>query len=375
MLNMHIKVITTDNEFDEVKDEWLSFEKKVESRNITSSYIWQRTWWKHFKNYERRNFGYNKKLCILFLYSKEDMLRAIAPFCEVNRKIKGLRYRTMEFIAQQWGATYLDIISDRLSEKEYNFLFDWLKKNKRYDLIELKYIPEFTPSFDLSKKDITVLSACPEISSDTYDSVRSNYYNKHLKKNLRRRQNKIKRERIDLATACLVSNQILDRFEEIKEVSISKGLSSKHSLYRDTWIENFVRNLVKSYSENAKCSCVEHNGKIVAYILGFEVNKKYYFWDCAYSRYEKKIKNLGLGILCQDYSIQYMLAEEIKNLCLGTGTDSDKLRFSKQTVGIYTFLKRGNSLKGKLLHIIKKRCNQKIERSFLKELKINLSKG
>jgi len=372
---MYIKVITTDNEFDGVKNEWINFEKKVNSQNITSSYIWQRTWWKHFKHYERRNFGYNKKLCILFLYDKEDTPRAIAPFCEVNRKIKGLRYRTIEFIAQQWGATYLDIISDRLSEEEYNFLFDWLKKNKRYDLIELKYIPEFTPNFDLSKKDITVLSACPEISSDTYDSVRSNYYNKHLKRNLRRRQNKTKRERIDLATACLVSNQILDRFEEIKEVSISKELSSKHSLYRDTRIENFVRNLIESYSEKAKCFCIEYNGKIVAYNLGFEVNKKYYSWDAAYSRREKKLKNLGLGNLIFDNLIQYVLGERMKNLCLGTGIDSYKLGFSKQTVGIYTFLKRGNSLKGKLLYIIKKRCNQKIENSFSRELAIKLPKG
>lgn len=373
---MYIKVIMTDDEFDRVRNEWLSFEKRVGNQNITSSYIWQRTWWKHFKDYEKGgDFGYDKRLCILFLYNKEDMLRAIAPFCEVTRKKRGVKYKTIEFIAQRWGATYLDIISDKLSEEEYDFIFDWLKNNKRYGLIELMYIPEFTPNFDLSKNNITVSSACPEIISDTYDSVKNNYYGKNLKRKLRRIRNKVKREGIDLTTNYLSSNQILNRLAEIKEVSISKELSSKHSLYRDTRIENFVRSLVKLHSEKAKCSCIEYNGKVVAYNLGFEVNKKYYALDAAYSRNEKKLENLSLGNLNFDYLIQYILDKEIKNLCLGPGIDSYKLKFSKQIVRIYTFLKKGNTLKAFPPYIIKKKRNLRIEKKFNEELERNLKRG
>ena len=372
---MYIKVITTDNELDEVKNEWLSFEKKLGNQNITSSYIWQRTWWKYFKDYEKGNFGYDKRLCILFLYNKQDMLRAIVPLCEVTRKKRGVKCETIEFMAQQWGATYLDIISDKLSEEEYNFIFDWLKNNKRYDLIELKYIPEFTPNFDLSKNNITVLSACPEIISDTYDSVKNNYYGKNLRRKLRRIKNKVKREDINLTTSCLSSNQILNRFAEMREASISKELNSKHSLYRDTRIENFVRGLVKLHSEKAKCFCIEYNGKVVAYNLGFEVNKKYYALDAAYSRNEKKLENLSLGNLNYDYLTQYVLDKGIKNLCLGPGIDSYKLKFSKQIVRIYTFLKKGNTLKAVPLYIIKKRQNRRIEKKFNEELKRNLKRG
>jgi len=370
---MYIKVIMTDDEFDQVRNEWLSFEKKVDNQNITSSYIWQRTWWKHFKDYESGELGYDKRLCVLFLYNKEDMLRAIAPFCEVTRKKWGVKYQTIEFIAQQCGATYLDIISDKLSEEEYYFIFDWLRNNRRYDFIELKYIPEFTPNFDLSKNNIAVLSACPEIMSDTYDLVRSNYYAKGLKSNLRRRLNKIKREGIDLTTTCLVSNQILDRFEEIKEVSMSKELSSKHCIYRNSRIEDFVKDLIKSYLENAMCFFIDHKSKAVAYKLGIRAGERYYAWDAAYSRNEKELKRLSLGNLDTDYAIRYLFNTGVRNFCFGSGADFHKLRFSKQIVKIYTLLKKGNTSKAVPLSIIKKRKNRRIEKTFNEELERNLN--
>jgi hypothetical protein len=58
---------------------------------------------------------------------------------------------------------------------------------------------------------------------------------------------------------------------------------------------------------------------------------------------------------------------------MGPGIDSYKLKFSKRIVRIYTFLEKGNSLKGKILYVIKKRGNQKIEDAFLEELKIKQS--
>jgi len=371
---VHIKVITEDREFDRVKDEWLDFEKEVNNQNITSSYIWQRTWWQHFKDYEMGNFGSNKKLCILFLYDGDNTLRAIAPLCEATKKVYGLTYRAIEFVAQQWGATYLDIISDKLSKEEYNFIFDWLKRNRRYDLIELRYIPEFTLNFDLKETDITVLSGCPEIVSEGYDSVWNNYYGKNLKHKLRRIRNKVKREGIDLTTSYLSSNEVLNRFAEIRVVSISKELSSKHSLYQDAQKENFVKSLINSYSEDAKCSSIDYNGKAVAYNLGFEVNKKYYAWDAAYNRNEKELESLSLGNLNYDYLIQSTYDRGIRNLCLSAGIDPYKLKFSKQIVRIYTLLRKGNSLRGVFLYVLKKRLNQRTANVFEEELKINLQR-
>jgi len=66
----------------------MNFEKKGDNKNITSSYLWQRTWWKHFGHIDNGQYGFDKKLSILFLYNDNNELRAIAPFCIVKRKLK-----------------------------------------------------------------------------------------------------------------------------------------------------------------------------------------------------------------------------------------------------------------------------------------------
>ena len=78
----------------------------------------------------------------------------------------------VEFIAQQWGATYLDFISSNLSKNEFDYVFDLHKKNRKYDLIHLCYIPEFINNFDLKGENATALSGYPEIEGESYSNVR-----------------------------------------------------------------------------------------------------------------------------------------------------------------------------------------------------------
>lgn len=374
VLGMYIKAITTDKGFDEVENEWRDFDKKVNNQNITSTYVWQRTWWMHFKNYEKGAFGRDKQLCLLILYDGENKLKAIAPFCEMVRRVWGFEFKTIEFVAQHFGATYLDIISDKLSKEECGFLFSWLKRNRKYDFIELKYIPEFTSNFDLREKNITVLSACPEITSESYSSVRNCYYGKNLKHKLNRINNKVKREGINLNSSLLSSNEILSRFSDIKGVSISKELSLKHSIYRDIQKEAFVKDLIKSFAENAKCSVIECNWKTVAYNLGFKVGDKYYAWDAAYNRNEKELETLSLGNLNYDYLIRRMLDTGINNICLCTGVDAYKLKFSRQLVRIHTYLERGNTLKGIVLYFLRTWLCKRTAKAFERNLEICLQK-
>jgi hypothetical protein len=370
MSDLYIKVIETDSEFDRVKNEWLNFEKKVNNQNINASYIWQRTWWKHFKGYEP--FGYNKKLCILFLYNKENILRAIAPFCEVTRKHRGIRYKTIEFIAQQWGATYLDIISDGLSKEEFNFIFDWLKKNRIYDVIELKYIPEFTPNFYLKKNNITVLSGCPEIEIKDFkdvDQYRQKTYSKSLRKNLRTAKNRIKRENVNYCEE--ISDIINDiDFKEIERVSQSKLIDNKSCIYNNFVKKEFLKDIYYDFDLPTNVVKIILNNKLGSYRINFLYNKSKYCSDASYGR---NYRHYDLGALSIDLNIRDSFERKILIHCMGPGIDSYKLKFSKRIVRIYTLLEKGNSLKGKILYVIKKRLNQKIADTFLEELKIKQS--
>lgn len=371
---MYIKVITTDTEFDEAKNEWQNFEKRVDDKNITSSYVWQRTWWRHFKGYEEKNFGQDKKLSILFLYNGKNLLRAIAPFCEVTREIKGLKYKAVEFLAQQWGANYLDIISDKLSREEYDFIFDWLKDNRKYDLIELMYIPEFTSIFNLKKNNTTVLSACPEIKIKNYKEVKyyiQKEYSKSLKKNLQTARNRMERENIDYREE--VSDIISDAdLKEIENVSRSKLKDNKHCIYDNPEKKKFLSDIYCNSELFSNVIKIMINDKLASY----RINLLYHEFEyCCDASYDRSYPHYDLGAFSVNLSIRNSFEKGILTHCLGTGADPYKLKFSKQIIKIYTFLQGGNSLKGVSFYIIKKLRNRKIENDFLAELKINLYKN
>jgi len=366
---MYIKEIKTDKEFDSVKNEWTDFEKKVDNKNITSSYIWQRTWWKHFGHIDNNQYGFDKKLSILFLYNEKKELCVIAPFCIVKRKFKRIFcYKSVEFIAQQWGATYLDFVSSDLSKDEIDYIFDWLKKNRKYDLIYLRYIPEFTSNFDLKSENATVLSGCPEIEGESYSNVRKKYYSKNLKHKLNRIHNKIDRENTNINNVIINGENILNYIDNISLVSKSKKFSGKHSIYLDPKKESFIKDLVFNFSVKSNCILLFYNKKLCAYNLGYYYNKKYFAVDASYNRKIIELENYSIGNITYDNLVRDTFSKEINEFCFGTGIDSYKLRFTKKVCKIYNVLYKGNTLKSGLMYKKKLSVNKHIENNFLKEL-------
>jgi hypothetical protein len=367
---MYIKVITTDKEFNSVKNEWIDFEKKVDNKNITSSYLWQRTWWKHFGHIDNSQYGYDKKLSIFFLYNEKKELRTIAPFCIVKRKFKKIfHYTIVEFIAQQWGATYLDFISSNLSKNEFDYVFDWLKKNRKYDLIHLCYIPEFTSNFDLKGENATVLSGCPEVEGESYSDVREKYYSKNLQHKLNRIHNKIIRENININNIIMNGENILNSVNNISFVSKSKEYSGKHSIYLDTKKESFIKDLIFNFSGKSNCILLFYNKKLCAYNLGFYYHKKYFAFDASYNRKIIELANYSIGNITFDKLLEDTILKGIDKFCFGTGIDSYKLGFTKKVCKIYSVLYKGNNLTSGLIYKKRLSMDKHTENNFLKELK------
>jgi len=364
---MYIRTITTDKEFDKVKNEWMNFEKIVDNKNITSSYLWQRTWWKHFGHIGNNQYGYDKKLSIIFLYNDNNKLRAIAPFCIVKRKLKKIfSYTIIEFIAQQWGATYLDFVTNKLIEEEYNFIFNWLKKYRKYDLIELKYIPQFTPNFDLDKDNIMVFSACPVIKIKNYKDVNQYKfmeYSKSLRKNLQTAKNRISREKINYSEEISAINKV--NFKEIKSISRSKLKDNKHCVYNEVSKKNFLQNIY--YNSELPCNIAKVilNNRLAAYRINFLYGQHKYCIDASYNR---SFPHYDMGALSIDLNIGDSYEKNLSIHCMGTGIDFYKLKFTKDITKIYTFLKRGNTSKGVFLYFLKRKLNQKTAIAFEEKL-------
>ena len=158
-------VVQDDIGFKNLQKVWQDFEKSINHKNITSSFDWLITLWNIFKDVNNSLIGFNKKLLIICLYDGNNLL-AIAPFVKVYRKKFGIKISFIEFLGQQWAGNYLDIISDTKNAIYNNEIFQWLNNNVKYDVLFLKYIPEYSINF--SADCLYLYSACPEIQIDEY---------------------------------------------------------------------------------------------------------------------------------------------------------------------------------------------------------------
>jgi len=140
-MSLRIEVIDSFAKLKEIAPSWLKLERTVNHRNITASYDWLTVWWEVYGHYESDEIGYNKQLLILAIYDGAS-LKAIFPLVKLNRNRYGIKISYVEFIGQQWGGTYLDIIANDICDNEVKFIRNWLYQNVKFDFLCLKYLPE-----------------------------------------------------------------------------------------------------------------------------------------------------------------------------------------------------------------------------------------
>lgn len=333
------------NQIIEREKEWKSFEKHIDNQNITSSYDWNYNFLITFMNREDNQFGYNKKLLIMFLY-KEGNLIGICPFIKITKKKYGLRATFIEFIGQQWAATFLDILGKDLTDSEVNIFIDYIYKNEKFDVLQLKYIPDRTQNFKVNSKGFTVLSACPYINVSNYESFddfKDKEYSKNLKRNFIKAKNKIGNQGYTLES---FSTNISDEnFSEIISVSKRKLADGKHSIYLDEYKKNFVKTMIQVMESNVSLSYV--NNKLSAYRLNFFYGNYKYSFDASYERDYKKFE---LGAHSIETSIEDSFNKKVVIHSEGTGIDPYKMKFMQGLEKIYSFTRKGNTLKSSFLY-------------------------
>tara|TARA_R100001369_G_scaffold31211_4_gene55365 strand:+ start:48284 stop:49372 length:1089 start_codon:yes stop_codon:yes gene_type:complete len=342
MNNIKIKVIQTSSEFNLLEEEWKALESSLNHSNITSSFDWLNTWWKIFKDVNNNKIGYDKKLIVICLYDN-DLLISVAPFLKVYRKKFGIKISFIEFLGQQWAGNYIDIISHKKHAANNEAVFCWLYKNIKFDIILLKYIPEFSAHFN--NDDLYLYSACPEIKISAYNSHEEfikNEYSKGLKQNLRTAYNRAKKTGIEIQTSVEVIDQ--KNFKEIINISAFKLADGKWSLYEDRNKSLFMEQITNRMASNVVL--VRLNNKNVAYRTNIFFNQNKFCIDASYDRNFRKFE---LGSISVDANIKDSYSKQILTHCLGPGLDVYKKKFTKKTIKIFIYLRKGNTLMSLLL--------------------------
>lgn len=367
--NYKVLICNSNELFFSLKDTWKNFENEINHSNITSSYDWLSIWWQTFQKKEDSQFGYKKQLLILFLY-KNDKLISIIPLLKLFRKKYFVNISYIEFLGQQWCGMFSDIISKQLSNEDFSFLFNWLYKNKKFDLLNLSYIPDYTYTFNLNDKLINILSACPTLNLNDYegfDSFCNKTYSKNLKQNIRTAFNYMKKN--EMKYDFIIENINNSNFNEIIRLSKMKLIDGKHSIYLDNDKLNFIKEICKIFKSDILF--IKINNINVAYRLNLYYNNDKYCIDASYDRNFRKIE---LGTLSVHESIKDSFQKKLNNHCEGTGIDFYKMKFIKNVNKIYSYSKSGNSFLSKILFYKFKRSLIKIEKNFIVELNERLGK-
>ena len=354
-------VVQDDIGFKNLQKVWQDFEKSINHKNITSSFDWLITWWSIFKDVNNSSIGFNKKLLIVCLYDGDNLV-AIAPFVKVYRKKFGIKISFIEFLGQQWAGNYLDIISDTKNAIYNNEIFQWLNNNLKYDLLLLKYIPQYSTNFN--NDNLYLYSACPEIQIDEYaehNEYIKNKYSKNLKQNLRTAYNKVKKADDLIKT----SIEALDHknFKETVRLSEFKLLDGKNSIFNDENKSFFMQEVTKIMTSNVVF--VQLNGKNVAYRTNVIFNNNKFCLDASYDRNFRKYE---LGSISVDANLNDSFTNKMFSHCFGPGLDFYKKKFTKKNINIYMFIEKGNTFFSLIIFIIIKYLAKKKAASFNKEL-------
>lgn len=340
MAGYEIEVIKSERCFADVQKRWQDFERGQRRLYFSQAYNWLTIWWETFKDREDQQFGYNKELLIILML-RHGEIAAIAPFIKLERKKFGLAFSFIEFLGQQWGCTFMDVVGDNHERESWQRLISWLYSNVSFDVLNLAYLPEGSPILQLvAKANVFPLSACPFIELggfNSFEEYSATNYSAHHRHNLRTRGNRLKRD--GLEWQFVVEKASPEVEEDVFRLSASKLVDGKTSIYLDADKRKFMLRVLKDLTTDV--AFIRVNGQAAAYRL----NTYFRDWKiCLDSSFDREYSFYGMGVLSLDRSIENSFARRLSIHCEGTGPENYKLDFTKRVIPIYDYLQAGNTL-------------------------------
>ena len=322
---MEIREINSLDEFKSLRGTWNSLLAESHDKNIFLTWEWLFMWWKYFHS--------SRKLCILLIEDGNN-IKGIVPLARSTYRTLFLRYTIIENMGIPLSDYGGMILSDNEQTNEvFTLLGTYIKENKsifRFDQVpnESKlYTSLDNQSFyqDLFiRGEIICYSPYLDLSS-SWEEYR-NTLSKKLRKNLRRGQKLIEKDFGDI---------------EFKRYSISKSVEMKLNNFLVLHHKKMSYKKLPSFSEDQKAffaetaknfadngwlnlSFLEANGQPVSSVLGFEYDKKYYYYQTAF---DPAYSSYGVGMIHIAYLIKDLIDRRFREFDFLRGDEAYKLRW------------------------------------------------
>jgi CelD/BcsL family acetyltransferase involved in cellulose biosynthesis len=337
-MDLTFQIITKFEDLIRLEQSWKQLEIDDPDCPIMGSFDWIKQWWETFSTASSRDLGCKKDLLIICAFF-EHQLVAVAPFIKVERRQLGITTKWVEFLGQQWGGLYQDIIKHPNIHLRIDMLIEILRSHTKFDVLFLKQIPARTTRFPRDR--LTPYAACPELVLGCYSNFDEFLAScsKKLRGNLRQGVSRMKREgfKVDML-AERVDEEII---HAMKNISRSKILDNKRWLWGDSLKEHFYRSLFLKFDSFA--AMLKIDDQPVVYFANLLFKSRAYCIDGAYDRSYPRYE---LGNLSVHQSIRTSFDLGLKSICMGPGLDEYKLRQANHLENLCVYIERGNTLRG-----------------------------
>ena len=285
---MQIKLITNEDEFDALGDDWNALVTGNPRYSLFNSYICNRTWWRHHAHLGELS---------IFVAFDDDKVHGIAPLYRLTTsRFRFLKLNTLCFIGRGASTTPDDldiIVRDDNAVAITTELVTAILADSQAQRIHLRDIPATSPSREvldsqvqsISSSGITVaLNASPEVSRqiatlpDQWQSYLS-AQSRNFRKQIKRRNNRLARTGNAEFSLCKTESDIDKAFEALKRLHHERwqakpGESSES--FQETAYLTFHRELMTQLSADDQLWLLVFtlDEKIVGIEYAFSCNKR-----------------------------------------------------------------------------------------------------
>jgi CelD/BcsL family acetyltransferase involved in cellulose biosynthesis len=341
-----LKVIDNITDFEQLIPAWDQLYNALPLQSPFSASDWNLTWWKYY--------GKDNSLCILTIY-QDDNLCGIAPlYIQQKNGIKIIKF------LGSVESDYLDFLLLPEQEKEcLNFIFDYLFKQKNWDILDLIDIPEksilvqnYTDLLYPLSTAMTLLAdiICPylqwEQSYDKFLKSKSSNFRYDLKRKLKRAKQlgEVSFRFIENMDDCI-------SFAKIAEIYQKRWKKkATDSIIRSDIGQQFLEAMCKIWETKKylKIPVMTINDKPVAFCLGFIEHNKFYYYIPSF---DPEFVNISPGNLLMEFIVENFQTLGITELDFMKGEESYKLKWSSTFRTNYRLLVANNTIKSKFIYL------------------------
>lgn len=329
--DLEIITIESEEDFFALEKDWNRLLGESGSDNIFLTFEWLTCWWKVFKK--------NKKLFIL-LVKEADEIIGIAPFMISKARKFFIEFGIITFIGMKSSA-YGDLIIKRNRSEVLRAILKFLvDKTTLWDVIVLKQIPEDSPNLSFlkefegnskflwEKRNATPCFYIP--LKDGWESYFANFSSRE-RKNFRLHAKKLNE----------IGEVRFIHYGNNGDEDVSKIIPTIIEIFNKRWEakkkvsplllpekREFIEEVAKCFQKKNWLDLVilKCNGQIVAYILGFCYNRKYWSWNTAF---DPDFSKFGPGALILKEVIEYAFKKNLSEFDILQGKHPYKTKMAR----------------------------------------------